>query len=115
HPVVADVEAPPAGVDGDVVVAVARQAAQPGVAPEGVAAGGVRTQPEEVFLAQVVEPGPRRVGPGDDVFARRVVEVAVRVHACTIRWEIDAPPGPGSRAGMEGRLPVKKRRRSEKP
>ena len=74
---VADVEEPPALVVGHVVVAEAGDAAKLGVPIEGVAAAGVGDQGEEPLVAQVVDPGQGRVGPGDDVFPGRVVKIAV--------------------------------------
>ena len=74
--VVAEVQVAPAEVERCVVVAVARQPPQPRVPVERVAAGGVRDDPEVVLAAEVVDPGQRRVGSGDDVFASVVVEVS---------------------------------------
>src|SRR5581483_8668970 len=67
---VAHVEVTPDGVVRRVVVAVPRQAAQPRVAPERVAAARVGAQAEELVLPEVVEPGKRRVRARDDVLAR---------------------------------------------
>src|SRR5690606_36853500 len=75
--VVAQVDVAPARVGRDVVVAVAGEAAQPGVLIKGVAARRVRDQAEVRLTAQVVDPGERRVRPGDDIFAILVVKVAV--------------------------------------
>src|SRR5688572_15873253 len=50
------VEVAPAGVGRDVVVAVARQPSEPGVAVEGVPTSGVRDDPEVLLAAQVVDP-----------------------------------------------------------
>ena len=75
--VVAQVDVPAANVQWGVVVAVPGQAAQAGVAIEGVAASGVRDDPEVRLAAQIVDPGQRRVGPGDDVLAPLIVEMAV--------------------------------------
>ena len=74
---VVDVEVPAARVGGDVVVAVAREAAHLGVAVERVAARLVRDEREELLGAQVVDPRVRRVRRRDDVLACVVVEVAV--------------------------------------
>ena len=75
--VVADVEIPPTDVERCVVVAIARQAAEPGVAEEGVPARGVRDDPEVFLAAEVVDPREGRVGSGDDVLASDVVEMPV--------------------------------------
>ena len=76
---VVDVEVAAAEVERDVVVAVAGQAAQLGVAPEREAAGGVGAEPDQLVLAQVVQPRQRRVRTVDHVLPPRVVELAVRV------------------------------------
>ena len=82
--VVAQVDVAPAAVERRVVVAVAGQPAQAGIPVEGIAAGGVRDDPEIGLAAQVVDPGQGRVGPGDDVLAVRVIEVTV-LHVFS-RW-----------------------------
>ena len=73
---VADVEVAPARVRRHAVVAVAREAAELGVAEERVAAGRVGDEREEVLRAEVVDPRPGRLRAGDDVFAVRVVEMS---------------------------------------
>ena len=79
---VVDVQVAADGVERRVVVAVAGQPPVARVAPEGVAAAGVRAEADEVVLAaEVVEPRQRRVRALDDVLACRVVEVAVGGHA----------------------------------
>ena len=72
-----NIEITPAVVHGHAVVAVACDAAELGVLEEGVAAGGVGDQREEVFVAQVVDPRPRCLGVCDDIFAMSVVEMSV--------------------------------------
>ena len=74
---VVDVEVPAAGVRGDVVVAVPREAAHLGVAVERVAAGLVRDEREELLGPQVVDPRIGRVRRLDDVLACLVVKLAV--------------------------------------
>ena len=74
---VLDVEVAAAVVHGHVVVAVAGDAAQSGIAVEAIAAGGIADDAEELFAAEVVNPRvgrPRRV---DDVLAGFVVKVTV--------------------------------------
>ncbi len=73
---VAQVEVATALVYRHVVVAIPREAAQPGVPVEAVAARGVRDDAEEVLAAEVVHPWQRGVGPRDHVLASIVVEVA---------------------------------------
>ena len=75
--VVAQIKIAPAEIERRVVVAIAGQAAQPGVAVKGIAAGGVRDDAEIGFAAEIIDPRQRRVGPGDDVFAVLVVKVSV--------------------------------------
>ncbi len=72
-----NIEISSAVVHGHAVVAVARDAAELGVLEERVAAGGIGNQGEEVLVAQVVDPGPGRLGIGDDIFAMCVVEMSV--------------------------------------
>ncbi len=92
---VVDVEVAAAEVERHVVVPVARQAPQLGVAPEGEAAGGVRAEADQLVLAQVVQPRQRRVRAMDHVLAPGVVELAVRVHRrcpamkSRYQWKLD--------------------------
>ena len=74
---VINVEVAAPEVEGDVVVAVAREPSEAGVLPEGVAAPGVGAEAEEVVLAQIVEPGEGGIGSRDHIFAGGVVEIAV--------------------------------------
>ncbi len=78
------VEVTTAHVVGHVVVAVAGQTTKLGVLPEGVAAGCVGAETEELILAEVVEPRQRSIGTGDDIFARRVFKVPVGIHAASL-------------------------------
>ena len=66
-----------AGVGGDVVVAIARQAQQAGVLVKGVAARGVGHQREEILFAEIVDPRVGGIGARDDVLAGSVIEVTV--------------------------------------
>ena len=75
--VVAQVDVAPAEIERHVVVAVAREAAQAGVAIKGVAAGGVGDDSEIGLAAEVIDPGQRRVGLGDHVLAVVVVKISV--------------------------------------
>ena len=85
-----EVEVVSARIGGDVVVAVAGHTQKPRVLVEGVAAGGVAHQGEEVLAAQIVDPWIGRVRSGNDIFAVRVVEMAV-VHQANLhsvfRWD----------------------------
>jgi hypothetical protein len=54
---VADVVVASAGVDRNIVVAVAGQAAKLGILVEAVAAAGIRNQPEELLVPKVVGNG----------------------------------------------------------
>ena len=74
---VAEVESEAFLVQGVVVVAVARDAAQPCVLVEGIASGGVGDQGEEVLASQVVDPGKGGPGGLDHVFSVFVVKVSV--------------------------------------
>src|SRR5450759_41066 len=75
--VVAEVDVPAAQIERRVVVPIARQPAEPGVAVERVPARRVRDDPEVLLAAEVVDPRKRSVGMRDDVLAPRVVEVPV--------------------------------------
>ena len=78
-----EVEIMPTRVRGNIVVAVAGHAQKPRVLVEGVAAGGVAHQGEEILAAQIVDPGIGRVRTGDDIFAVSVIEMAV-VHQANL-------------------------------
>ena len=79
--VVVDVEVVSASIGGHVVVAIAGEAQQAGVLAEGVAAGGVAHQGEEVFAAQIVDPGIGSVRSGDDILASCVIKETI-FHRC---------------------------------
>ena len=74
---VVDVEVPTAGVVRDVVVAVAREPTHARIAVEGVPAGGVRDQREELLGPQVVDPRVGGARGRDDVLTGRIIEVPV--------------------------------------
>src|SRR4051812_30790565 len=82
--VLVDVEEPPALLVRYAVVAVARQAPQPCVPVEAVAATHVRNQAEEALRAQIVDPGIRRPGRRDYVFPGRVIKMT-ESHASSSR------------------------------
>src|SRR5690242_17230063 len=58
----ADVEVAAARVGRHVVVTVAGEPAQLGVAKEAIATGLVRNEPEEILATEVVDPRIRRLG-----------------------------------------------------
>ncbi len=82
--VVTQVQVAAADIEGRVVVAVARQAAQAGIAIERVTAGGVGDEAQVVLGPQVVDPGQRRIRSRDDVLAPFVIEPSVS-HPCLLR------------------------------
>ena len=95
---IAQIDVAPRLVGGDRVVAVSRHSAIARVPVEGVASTRVRHDPAEASLPQVVQPGRRRVGPGDDVLARRGVVMAVRIsHVCPVGF---VAQGAGLRASQ---------------
>ncbi len=75
--VVADVEIAPAKIKGCIVVAVAGQAAQAGIAVKGVTAGGVGDDAEIRLAAQVIDPGQGSLRGSDHVFPMLVVKMSV--------------------------------------
>ena len=74
--IVADIKIAPAEIKRSVVVAIAGEAAQAGVAVEGIAAGGVGDDAEIRLAAEIIDPRQRGVGLGDDVFPLAVVEMS---------------------------------------
>ena len=75
--VVAQINVASSGVERNVVVAIARQATEPCVFIEGVSSGGVGDNPEILLATQIVDPGKRRIGPGDNILTILVVKVPV--------------------------------------
>ena len=71
-----DVESEAFLVQRIVVVAVARDAAQSGILVEGIAAGGVGDQGEEIPASQVVDPWKRGLWGFDYILSFSVVEVS---------------------------------------
>jgi hypothetical protein len=74
--VVAQVDVAPAEIERHVVVAVARDPAQAGVAIERVASRGIGNNAEIRLASQVVDPWQRRVRLGDHILAIPVVEIS---------------------------------------
>ena len=60
-----------------IIITVAGQAAEPGVAVERIAAGGIGAESEEVLAAQIVDPGQRCLGRVDHVFLSLIIKKAV--------------------------------------
>jgi hypothetical protein len=76
-PAILDVQVAAVGIQRHVVVPVAQQAAEAGIAVEAVPPCRVGDKAEEILAPQVVQPRQRGVGARDDVLAVAVVEVAV--------------------------------------
>jgi hypothetical protein len=57
-----------------VVVAVARDSPQSGIAVEAVAADRVAQQGEKVLISEVVDPGSRSFGSSDNVLFVRIIK-----------------------------------------
>ena len=72
---VVDVEISSAVVHRDVVVAVACDSAEFRVLIEGISSGRVGNQRKEVLVAQIVDPGPRRLRIRNDIFTIEVIEM----------------------------------------
>jgi len=75
--VVAEVDVAAAEVEGNLVVAIAADAAKACIAKERIAAGGVRNDAEVGLTAQVIHPGQRSVRLGNYVFPIAIVEISV--------------------------------------
>ena len=89
---VLDVDVVAVHVQRGAVVAVAGQAAHPGVAVEAVAARRVGDKAEEILAAQVVDPGQGRARGGDDVFLAFIIEVT-ESHKCFLLVQLPGRPG----------------------
>src|SRR5450755_3614381 len=75
--VVAYVNVPSAQIEGDIVVAVARDTAQPRVAIERVTTGSIGNDAEVGLASQIINPWQRSIWPGNDIFPILVVKVSV--------------------------------------
>ncbi len=75
--IISHIDVAPAAIEGDVVVAVARDAPQARIAIEGVTTGGVGDDAKIRFVAQVVDPRQWGIGSSDHIFATLVVEISV--------------------------------------
>ena len=85
---VLDVDPVAVHVQRGVVVAVAGQAAHPGVPVKAVAARRVGDQTEEVLTAKVVDPGQGRLRGGDDVFLILVIKISELHNASSLKLRL---------------------------
>ena len=74
---VPDIKMKALGIEGTVVVAIARQTAQARVAVKRIAAGRVGAERKEVLAAEIVDPGQRRARRRDDIFLSGIVKKTV--------------------------------------
>jgi hypothetical protein len=63
-------------VIGLVIIAVSGDPEELGVLIEGIASAGIGDQTEEVSVSQVVDPGQRRPGRRNDIFASVVIKIS---------------------------------------
>ena len=94
---VLDIKMKALGIERAVVVAIARQTAQPRVAVKRIAACRVGAERKEILAAEIVDPGQRRTGRRDDVFFSCIVKKTVlhsrfsllsksfTLHSCSIK------------------------------
>ena len=75
--IIAKINVASAQIEGSVVVAVARDAAQARVAVKRIATGSIGDDAEVGLAAEVVDPRQRRIGLSDYVLAVLIVEVPV--------------------------------------
>jgi hypothetical protein len=71
-----------------VIVAVAGQAAHPGIPVKAVTARRVGDQTEEVLAAKVVDPGQGRLRGGDDVFLVPVIKISELHNASSLKLRL---------------------------
>ena len=64
------------GIQRTVVVAVARQPAQPRVSVKGVAARGIGAECEKGLAAQIIDPGQGRARSGDHILPARIIKIS---------------------------------------
>ena len=83
-----DVDPVAVHVQRGIVVAVAGQAAHPGVPVKAVTARCVGDQTEEVFAAKVVDPGQGRLRGGDDVFLILVIKISELHNASSLKLRL---------------------------
>ena len=75
--VVIDIKVLAAVVHRHVVVPVACDATETGIAVEAVPPGGVRDYGEEVLVTQVIDPGPWSFVLGDDILSGGIIKISV--------------------------------------
>ena len=85
---VLDVDAVTVHVQRRVIVAVAGQAAHPGIPVKAVTARRVGDQTEEVLAAKVVDPGQGRLRGGDDVFLVPVIKISELHNASSLKLRL---------------------------
>ena len=83
-----DVDPVAVHVQRGIVVAVAGQAAHPGVPVKAVTARRVGDQTEEVLAAKVVDPGQGRLRGGDDVFLILVIKISELHNASSLKLRL---------------------------
>jgi len=83
-----DVDPVAVHVQRGIVVAVAGQAAHPGVPVKAVTARCVGDQTEEVLTAKVVDPGQGRLRGGDDVFLILVIKISELHNASSLKLRL---------------------------
>ena len=74
---VPDINAEAFGIQRAVIITVAGQPPQPGVAVKCITAGCVAQKDEKVFAAEVIDPGQRRAGSRDHIFPVLIIEKSV--------------------------------------
>ncbi len=84
RPVVLYIDMKAFGIQGTVVVTIARKTAKPCVAEKGVAPRGIGAERKKGFAAQVVDPGQGRARRGDHVLPARIVKIS-ELHACLLK------------------------------
>ena len=75
--VIAQVEVAPTGIEGHIVVAIARDSPQARIAVKRIAASRIGDEAKVVLAAQIVDPGQGSVGPGNHVLAACIVIITV--------------------------------------
>ncbi len=81
-----DIEISATGVHGHAIVAIAGDAAEFGILVEGISSGGVGDEREEIFCAEIVDPGPRCAWLCDHIFSVEVIEMTVLLHLIVSVW-----------------------------
>ena len=74
---VLDVQVFAIDVCGHVIITITGQTQQLGILIEGISAAGVGYQTEKLVAAQVVDPGKRSLGSGDDIFLMHIIKMTI--------------------------------------